>query len=135
MRWMCGEYFMVKVLKCWFTPPPLSGFISHCYFQQLVLEIFSLERKVLQLSRKDLEDGSLQVGKDYWELEDLSTTCPTPTQWRKRWTATFIEEKKGTRYWEKWHSLPRGTNYWIVWEWKFKWVWCNCCRSDGKKKS
>ena len=58
--------------------------------------------------RKDLEDGNLQVGKYYWELEDWNSAFPTSSEWRKRWVEALIKEKEEDSYWGEWHTLLRG---------------------------
>ena len=81
-------------------PPPSEFYLSYCnsnnWYQSLVLW-----KRSFAALRKYLENGSLQVGKDYWELKDWNTTCPTSTQGGKKWIETFIEEKKGIEYSKK----------------------------------
>ena len=36
--------------------------------------------------RKDLGNGSLKVGKDYWELEDWNIACPTLGRNELKWS-------------------------------------------------
>ena len=47
------------------SPPTLLEFIFPIIFQYLVLEPCSLEKESFVALRKDLDDGSLQIGKDY----------------------------------------------------------------------
>ena len=71
-------------------------------------------KEIFTTLRKDLEDGSLQVGKDYWEPEDWNLAFPTSTKWRKWWFEELLKEREINSYWGEWHTLPRGRQYWIV---------------------
>ena len=61
--------------------------------------------------RKDLGDGSLQGGKDYWQLEDWNTTFPTSAKWSKKWVKEINEEKEGNFYWREWDTIARDWHY------------------------
>ena len=61
--------------------------------------------------RKDLGNGSLQVGKSYWELGDWNTTHSTLVEWSKRRSKEIIEKKEINCYWGEWHTIPRHGHY------------------------
>ena len=60
---------------------------------------------------KDLGNGSLQVGKDYWELGDWSTSHSISTEWSKRRVEEILKEKDINFYWGEWHIIQRDGHY------------------------
>ena len=91
-------------------------------------------KEIFASLRKDLEDGSLQFGKDYWELEDWNKAFPISVETSKRWTKEIIEEKNGSVHSTKWNTISRRGHHKIVWRLKLKWMWSSNCRYDGQEQ-
>ena len=101
---MCGEWIYGYIFEGLIIFPPTQSLISLLYFQQLVLENWFSRKESFVALRKDLENWSLQVGKDYWEPEDWNTTFPKLVEWSKRWVEVLINENERNGYWIGWHT-------------------------------
>ena len=104
-EYKCFNYWIIDS-----TPPPPPNYLGRLLFLIIGIKDVFYGKERFAALRKDIKDGSLQVGKDYWESIDWNPTCPTLAEWSKRQVEVLIKEKKRDSYWGEWHTLPRERN-------------------------